>query len=266
VTIAIVTDSTSDLSAERAQTLGVEVVPLFVIWGDRSYRDGVDLSRADFYRMLAAEPMLPTTSQPTAAMFEAAFASALERADHVLCIVVSSKVSGTINAAHGAATRFPAGSITVFDSESAAAGLGMHVLLACDLVASGADLETIVGALERERVTQRLFACLPDLAHLQRTGRIGKAQAVLGSLMKMRTLARARETMLDLTIANAPDASLSRYIVMHTNAPELARDLVERLRARLGGVAPMMLDVLEAGPVIATHAGPGAVGIFSARN
>jgi DegV family protein with EDD domain len=283
VTIAIVTDSTSDLSAERAQTLGVEVVPLFVIWGDRSYRDGVDLSRADFYRMLAAEPMLPTTSQPTAAMFEAAFASALERADHVLCIVVSSKVSGTINAAHGAATRFPAGSITVFDSESAAAGLGMHVLLACDLVASGADLETIVGALERERVTQRLFACLPDLAHLQRTGRIGKAQAVLGSLMKIvpvlclkdgqvaaeaqvRTLARARETMLDLTIANAPDASLSRYIVMHTNAPELARDLVERLRARLGGVAPMMLDVLEAGPVIATHAGPGAVGIFSARN
>jgi DegV family protein with EDD domain len=233
--------------------------------------------------MLASEPVLPTTSQPTSAMFEAAFASALERADHVLCIVVSSKVSGTINAALGAANRFPPGSVTIFDSESAAGGLGLHVLLAADLVGKGAALETIVEALEQERASQRLFACVPDLAHLQRTGRIGKAQAVLGSLMKIvpvlclkdgavaaeaqvRTLSRARETMLDLTIANTPDGSQARYIVMHTNAPELAADLLERLRARLDGAQPIMLEVLEAGPVIATHAGPGAVGIFSARN
>ncbi|HVS45139.1 MAG TPA: DegV family protein [Verrucomicrobiae bacterium] len=280
--IAIVTDSTSDISRTRAQELGVTVVPLFVVWGERSYRDDVDLSRADFYGMLATEPTLPTTSQPTAAMFEAAFEPAIQRGDHVLCVVISSKLSGTINAAHAAATRFPPGSVTIFDSESAAGGLGMHVLLAQGLARGGAALAAIVDALERERATQRLFACVPDLAHLQRTGRIGKARAALGTLMKIvpvlclkegqvaaeaqvRTLARARETMLDLALQNTPDISEARYVVMHTNAPNLAQDVVERLRARFEGVKPKMLDVLEAGPVIATHAGPGAVGIFSTR-
>lgn len=281
--IAIVTDSTSDIEPSRADALGVTVVPLMVLWGDRSFRDYVDLTRPEFYAKLAAEKVLPTTSQPTAAMFAEAFKPAVDRGDEILCVVVSSKLSGTINAARAAASTFPDANIRIVDSETAAGGLGMQILLAHELQQRGKTLDEIVAAIEHEETTQRLYACVPDLSHLERNGRIGKAQAIIGSLMKIvpvlrlrdgevaaeaqvRTMARARQAMLDLTLQNTPDAANSRYLVMHTNALELARSVLEELRVKLGGVEPKLLDILEAGPVIAVHAGPGAVGIFSARD
>lgn len=279
--IAIVTDSTSDIVPERASELGVVVVPLFVVFGDTSYRDCIDLSRADFFSKLETEKVLPITSQPTAQMFEDAFRPSVEAGDAILCLTVSSHLSGTINAARAAAQRFPEAQIEIYDSESAAGGLGLMVLRARELRNAGAGMDQILAALDRERSTQRLYACFPDLSHLQRTGRIGRAKAVLGSLMKIvpvlclkdgrveaeaqvRTFARAQETMLALAVKAAPDFSTARFLVMHTNAPQLADTVLEKLRARLDGVTPRMLDVLEAGPVIATHGGPGAVGIFIA--
>lgn len=283
MSIAIVTDSTSDLEPQRAEQLGVTVVPLFVVFGDRSYRDYVDLSRAQFYEMLQSEKTLPITSQPTAQMFEDAFRPLVDAGQEILCITISSHLSGTINAARAAAQRFPDAKIEIYDSESAAGGLGMMVMRAAELVREGANMQQILADLEKERQSQRLYACLPDLSHLQRTGRIGKAQAVLGTLMKIvpvlalkdgqvaaeaqvRTFSRAQETMLDLALKAATDVAKARFLVMHTNAPGLAAAALEKLRARLGGVQPLMLDVLEAGPVIATHGGPGAVGIFVAQD
>ena len=280
--IAIVTDSTSDIVPKRAKEIGVTVVPLFVFFGDRSYRDCIDLSRAEFFEKLRTEKVLPITSQPTAAMFEEAFRPHVEAGEPILCITCSSHLSGTINAARAAAQRFPSATIEIYDSESAAGGLGMMVIRAAQMRTMGASMEEIVAALDRERETQRLYACFPDLSHLQRTGRIGKAKAALGTLMKIvpvlclkdghveaeaqvRTFVRAQETMLDLAIKAAPDISSARFLVMHTNAPQLAHDVLEKLKVRLGGVTPRMIDVLEAGPVIATHGGPGAVGIFIAR-
>jgi DegV family protein with EDD domain len=281
--IAIVTDSTSDIEPQRALALGVDVVPLFVVWGDKSYRDYVDLSRSEFFQKLATEPVLPTTSQPTAQMFEDAFRPSVEAGDDVICIVISSKLSGTINAARAAAQQFPNAKIKIVDSESVAGGLGMQVLRARELAKSGASIEEILAALEHEKRTQRLYACIPDLSHVVRTGRIGKAQAVIGTLMKIvpvislrdgevvaeaqvRTMSRAQETMIDLALKNITDVPNARFLVMHTNASRLAADILERLRARLGGATPKMLDVLEAGPVIATHGGPGAVGVFSVQD
>jgi DegV family protein with EDD domain len=283
LSIAIVTDSTSDIDPVRAASLGVTVVPLFVIFGDRSYRDYVDLSRPDFFSMLAREKTLPTTSQPTVQMFEDTFRPLVEAGNDILCITISSHLSGTINAAQTAARSFPSARIEIYDSQSAAGGLGMMVLRAQELVAGGAQWSDIFSALDRERETQRLYACIPDLSHLQRTGRIGRAKAVLGALMKIvpvlclkegvveaqaqvRTFARAQATMLDLSMEAAPDPSRARFLVMHTNAPHLADGAFSQLRARLGGVQPRMLEILEAGPVIATHAGAGAVGIFLAQD
>ena len=281
--VAIVTDSTSDIEPARAAALGVVVVPLMVLFGDRSFRDYVDLTRSQFYAKLASEAVLPTTSQPTAAMFEEAFRPIVARGDEILCIVVSSKLSGTINAARAAASVFPGATIEIVDSESAAGGLGMQILLAQELRQKGATLDEIAAALAKEEATQRLYACVPDLSHLQRNGRIGKAQALIGSLMKIvpvlrlkdgevaaeaqvRTMTRARQAMLDLTLQNTPDVANARYLVMHTNALELAQSVLEELRVKLGGVERKLLDILEAGPVIAVHAGPGAVGIFSAQD
>jgi len=281
--IAVVTDSTSDIEPQRALALGVDVVPLFVVWGDKSYRDYVDLSRSDFYQKLASEPVLPTTSQPTPQMFEEAFRPHVQAANDIICIVISSKLSGTINAARTAAQQFPNGKIAIVDSESVAGGLGMQVLRARELAKSGAGVEEILSALDHEKRSQRLYACIPDLSHVVRTGRIGKARAVIGTLMKIvpvislrdgevvaeaqvRTMSRAQETMIDLALKNITDIPNARFLVMHTNAPQLAGAILERVRLRLGGITPKMLDILEAGPVIATHGGPGAVGVFSVQD
>jgi fatty acid kinase fatty acid binding subunit len=282
VAVAIVTDSTSDIEPHLAAELGISVVPLFVIFGERSYRDYVDLSRPKFYEMLATERELPKTSQPSPQMFEEAFAAQLAAGNDVVCVVVSSKLSGTINAAQTAALRFPEARIAIVDSLSVAGGLGMQARLANGLAKQGADVDTIVAALERERAAQRLYACIPDLSHVVRTGRIGKARAAIGTLMKIvpvitlhdgevaaeaqvRTLARAEETMIDLALRNVSDVAQSRFLVMHTNAPALAQSVRERLELRFGGATPKLLEVLEAGPVIATHGGPGAVGVFSSQ-
>jgi DegV family protein with EDD domain len=286
VPIAIVTDSTSDISPERAARMGVTIVPLFVVFGDRSYQDNVELSRADFYLKLGTEPALPTTSQPTAAMFETAFRPLVQAGNEILCLVISSHLSGTINAAQAAAVEilkeFPSARIVIYDSETTAGGLGMMTLRAYDLAAKGASIDEITAQLDRERVTQRLYACFPDLSHLQRTGRIGKAQAMLGSLMKIvpiiglkdgeigaeasvRTFSRAQETMLDLVMKAVTDPAKARFTVTHTNARALAEAAAEKLRSRLGGVEPAALHVWEAGPVIATHGGEGAVAVFVAQ-
>jgi DegV family protein with EDD domain len=281
--IAIVTDSTSDIEPQQAAHLGIDVVPLFVLWGNRSYRDYVDLTRADFYERLKREPELPTTSQPTSAMFEAAFAPHVRAARDIVCISVSAKLSGTINAARAAAAQFPQSRITVVDSESVAGGLGMMVRRANAMARRGADTAQLLEAIEQDKRTQRLYACLADLSHLVRTGRIGRAQSAIGTLMKItpvlslvdgqiasqaqvRTPARALETMLDLSMASISNVSEARFLIMHTNAPDLASTVVERLRVRLGRIEPRSLDTEEAGPVIAVHGGPGAVGIFSAQD
>ena len=280
--VGIVTDSTSDIEPQLAQRLGIAVVPLFVIWGDRSYRDYIDLSRREFYARLASESELPKTSQPSPQMFEEAFAPLAASGDEIVCITISSKLSGTINAARAAAARFEGARISIFDSESVAGGLGMQARIANDLAKNGATGSDILQALERERTAQRLYACIPDLSHVVRTGRIGKARAAIGTLMKIvpvislrdgevvaeaqvRTMARAEEAMIDLALRNVRDIPESRFLVMHTNAPALAQTVRERLTTRFAGVTPKLLEVLEAGPVIATHGGPGAVGVFSAQ-
>lgn len=280
--VSIVTDSTSDIEPAKAAELGITVVPLFVLFGERGYKDYVELSRSEFYHKLQNESVLPITSQPTAAMYEEAFKPLVEAGNDVLCIAISSHLSGTMNAARAGAERFPSARITIYDSESVAGGLGMMVLHARDLAAKGATVSEIVYELDRWRTTQRLYACIPDLSHLQRTGRIGKARAVLGTLMKIvpvlalkdgqvgaeaqvRTFARAQETMLDLVVAAAPDPASARFLVVHTNAPQLAEAAMAKLRDRLNGVQPRTLEIWEAGPVIATHAGAGAVGAFAAQ-
>jgi len=280
--VAIVTDSTSDIEPQLAARLGITVVPLFVIWGDRSYRDYIDLSRHEFYKKLATQPELPKTSQPSPQMFAEAFEPLVAAGKEIVCLVVSSKLSGTMSAARAAVSRFAGARIAVFDSESVAGGLGMQARVANDLAASGADVDRILEALEKEKRAQRLYACIPDLSHVVRTGRIGKAQAAIGTLMKIvpvialhdgevvaeaqvRTFARAEETMIDLALKNVREISEGRFLVMHTNVPELAETVRKRLEQHFAGVNPQLLEVLEAGPVIATHGGPGAVGVFSAQ-
>lgn len=276
--VAIVTDSTSDIEPSRAKELGIDVVPLFVIFAERSYRDYVELSRAEFYDRLAAEPTLPTTSQPTAAMFEEVFAQRTAGGDEVVCILISQTLSGTINAAGTAAALLPEARIHVVDSQTVAGGLHMQVEQAVRLRDRGASAQQIVAALRLDLAAQRLYAVAPDLSHLERSGRIGKAKAVLGTLLKIvpvlrlregtveveaqvRTFARAQDVMIEATLRTIGDYRCARLMVMHTKAVALAQRVAGLLEDRLAET-PRSLEILEAGPVIAAHVGPGAVGVF----
>ncbi len=276
--VAVVTDSTSELDPAMQARYGIEVVPLFVNFGTQSFRDTIDLSRDAFYDKLRDTPELPTTSQPTSAMFEDVFRPHVEAGRAIVCLTIMSLLSGTINAANAAAQQFPGAAIHVVDSATVSGGLALQALHAADLASGGADAPAILAALERDRLTERGYATLPDLSHAVRTGRVSRAQAFIGSLVKIvpvlridggrieeearvRTFARAQETMIASAARVANAAPGARVAVIHTRAPELAASLAERLRESIA-VELRSFDILEAGPVIGTHAGPGAAGIF----
>jgi DegV family protein with EDD domain len=276
--VAVVTDSTSELDSAMQTRYGIDVVPLFVNFGEARFRDTLDLSRDAFYVKLRDEKELPTTSQPTSAMFEDVFRKRVDEGRAVVCLTIMSSLSGTNNAATAAARQFADGAVHVVDSATVSGGLALQALHAADLAAAGAGVPEILAALERDRASERGYATLPDLSHAVRTGRISRAQAFVGSLVKIvpvlrfrdgrieeearvRTFARAQETMLESALRIANAAAGARVCVIHARALDVAAKLAERLRERIT-TELRSFDVFEAGPVIGTHAGPGAVGIF----
>jgi fatty acid kinase fatty acid binding subunit len=276
--VAVVTDSTSDLEAGDARARGIDVVPLFVNFGDTRFRDQVELSREEFYRKLASLKVLPTTSQPTPAMFEDAFRPHVEAGRPIVCVTIMASVSGTINAANTAAQAFPGAEIHVIDSGSAAGGLALLAQHAAELAQAGADVGAVLAAVQRDQTVLRGWASIPDLSHAVRTGRVSRAQAFLGSLVKIvpvlrvqdgkieeharvRTFARAVDSMIDAVALEANKADGARISVIHSHAAEEAARVVAKLHEKIT-TTPFSIQVLEAGPVIGTHAGQGAVGIF----
>ena len=277
--VAVVTDSTSFLDPELAARYGIGVVPLFVNFGDERFRDGIDLSRDAFFARMRQGSTLPTTSQPTAAMFEDVYRPLVAAGRPIVSIHLSARLSGTINAARAAAEQFPGATIHLVDSLTVTGGCALLTLHAAELAAAGEDSGAIVAAIERDKTRQHGYCALPDLSHVTRTGRIGKAQAVLGGLLKIvpvlrfsngevevearvRTFARAQETVVGSTLRDLGDVSKSRIMVLHAHAPESGKALVAMLRAKLGA-EPAFLALAEGGPAISVHAGEGAVGIFS---
>ena len=274
----IVTDSTADIDPAQADRLGIEVVPLFVNFGDRRYRDRIDLTRAEFYRKLASERELPTTAQPTPAMFEEAYRVHAAAGNEIVVLTIAQTYSGTINAARAGAQMFPDATIALVDSRAVAGGLALQVLHAAELARAGANAPEIVAQLERDQERQIGFATIPDLSHAVRTGRVSRSQALIGSLVKLlpvlrlvdgkveeearvRTFARAQDAMIEAALSRIGDVEEARVMVMHANAPQLGVSVYDRLVERLPGT-PAFLGMLEAGPVIAAHTGAGAAGVF----
>jgi DegV family protein with EDD domain len=187
-------------------------------------------------------------------------------------------LSGTINAATTAARSFPEAEIHVVDSGSVAGGLALMALHAGEMAHAGAGAASIVAALERDGAALRGFATVPDLSHAVRTGRVSRAQAFIGSLVKIvpvlridggqvreharvRTYARALDTMVESAALEVNKADGARICIIHSNAAGEAASLATKLRERMTTV-PAVFEQLEAGPVIGTHAGQGAVGLF----
>ncbi len=272
-TIAIVTDSTSDLPPEIQRQFGISVIPLNVHFGQETFRDGVDLSADEFMTKLGTSDKLPTTSHPAVAIFEAAFRSLAETHDQILCVLLSSKLSGTVQSARLAAGSV-AGiiSVEVVDSLNVAYALGFQTIRAAHLADQAMPMAEIVSTLAAEIDQYHIVFFVETLEHLRRGGRIGKAAQLLGSLLQLKPLLRVEEGQVvpfersrTRTKATAALIDFARELndieqvaVLYNTTPDDARDLADMLGELL---EVKRIPVVQIGPVISTHVGPGVLGI-----
>jgi DegV family protein with EDD domain len=270
--VRIVTDSSADLPADEVARLGVEVVPLSIRFGTDEYTDGVDLTVAQFYEKLASSAELPETSAPAPGAFEAAFRRQVEAgADAVVCINLSSGLSATYQSAKTAAAAADDLDVRVVDSRSITSGLGTHVRLAAQAAADGAGADEIVALAEGLAGRTHVLGALDTLDNLKKGGRIGGAQALLGSLLSIKPLldissgeveeagkARTRRKALEWLRDQVFELPAVEHLcVAHGNAPDLDQ-MLALLAPRYGAD---QVTITTIGPTIGTHAGPRVMGL-----
>lgn len=271
--VKVVTDSTADLPPEIAQELGITVVPLQVIFGVTSYRDGIDLTSEEFFRRLQEALELPRTSQPSVGEFLSVYERLSADTDRILSVHVSSRLSGTTQTAHTAAQNLIGRcTIEVIDSGTISMAMGFAVIAAARAARAGADLDACAQAARSVLRRQRLAVALDTLEYLRRGGRIGRAQAFLGGLLRLKPIltirdgeayplarVRTRRKALDEILRICLDqGTVAEAAVMHTTTPEDARYLADEVARRWPGV-PVYSGRI--GPVIGVHGGPGLVGL-----
>jgi DegV family protein with EDD domain len=271
--VRIVTDSACDLAEADASEFGIGVVPLTIRFGADEFVDREQLSVDEFYRRLASSPSLPETSAPSVGAFEQAFRkAAAEGADDVVCIDISSGLSATMQSAQNAATAVAdAVAVHVVDSRSVSLGLGSVVLQAARAARDGATASDVV-ALANDLVHRtRVYAALDTLEYLKKGGRIGNAQALLGTMLSIKPLvdlssgvteeagkARTRKKALAwLAEKVLEQPKLPELWVMHSQAP----DIDEFLDLLAGTYARDEINVGIIGATIGTHAGPRVMGV-----
>ena len=276
--IKVITDSTSDLPDDLADSLGITIVPTNVIFGDEQFQDRVDLSPAQFYERLVDSPVHPTTSAPSIGQFVETYESVAADADGIVSIHVSAKLSATYNAAVQATDQVSLDCpIEVIDSEQASSGLGLAVVTAAKAAAGGADLESVANIARSANGRSNCLALFDTLEYLQRGGRIGKAQAFVGSILRIKPMIVIRDGEVQpfakaRTYAKGM-AQMEQSIRDSGPAEELCvtystdEDMARRLGESMSDLLPEGTDPIIApmGPSVGAHVGPGAIGIASLR-
>jgi len=274
-TIRIVTDSTSDLPKDLADFYDIEVVPLKVIFGSKVYKDGVDLDRATFYRLLRESPDFPTTSQPSPEEFTQTYNRIFNRgdADIILSIAVSSKLSGTLNSSIKGAEEFDKGKIVHFDSYSTSLGLGYMAVKAAEMAKNGDSIKKIIKRLEAFKKNSGFYFSLKSMEYLIKGGRVGKAKGFLGKILGLKPILilddgevkpfakdRNDEKITQKILSLLPDDLSDYYVaVAHAADPSKLDPVINYLKNRMGSTNIL---IGELGPTVGAHIGPGSWGMF----
>ena len=275
MSVRIIVDSTTDLPEQTARR--VTVVPLTIHFGEQQYVSGVDIDARKFYEMLVEGDVLPTTSQPTPYAFTQVFQEAVDAGDTVVCITVSSKLSGTYQSACIAAADFP-GKVFVVDSLTVAIGGGILTEYALSLTDKGMDAEEIAWKLMQKREKVRLLALLDTLEYLKKGGRISSAVAFAGGLLnikpviavadgEVKMLGKARgskqgNNLLVQEIDKAGGVDFEKPMLLgYTGLSDalLQKYIVDSAALWQGKVEQLPVSIV--GSVVGTHAGPGAVAV-----
>ena len=273
---AIVVDSTADFPEAPHRFPGWAVVPLYVRFGDESFRDYVELGPAEFYRRLRTATELPTTSQPTPGDFLAAYEQ-LSGYERIYSVHISGRLSGTIESARAAAAEAGADHIRIVDSDSASAAIAMLGLAVQRRLERATTDEEIDELVVRFRSEAGLLFTVDTLEFLARGGRIGKARAMAGNLLHIKPILTIQEgevvplkrvrgnqkAFMEFVRAfreSSPEGPGLRVGIAHADAPERAEALAEMVRRERPEAEIQLTTTL--GAVIGTHAGPGTVGFF----
>lgn len=270
--VKIVTDSAADLTADQVAQHGITVVPLTIRFGDDEFTDGVDLTPQAFYDKMAELDVLPATAAPSPGAFEVAFREAGANGDAVVCISLSSALSATMQSAQTAAKAIGDDlDVRVLDSCSITAGLGLQVLAAAELAEQGGsadDIEALVTSLSGRT---KVFGALDTLDNLKKGGRIGGAQAMLGSILSIKPIidistgsvteaAKQRtrkKSMMWLRDKLFEQPDLDHVAVCHGCSGDV-EELIELIAPRY---PREKITVWTIGPVIGSHGGPRVVGL-----
>lgn len=275
--VKIVTDSAQDFAPEFMEKRGISVVPLNVHFGEETFRDGYDLRGTGFYNKLVVEEVLPRTSQPSPAAFQAVFSDLTADGSSVVAITLSSGLSGTYQSAALAKEALPDRDITVIDSKQASCGYGLMALRAAEMAQAGEGVREIVGAVNKMIDTMVTLFTVDTLDYLAKNGRIGRAQHFLGTLLNMKPLlaldkegyvaavervrgkSKVLPRMVELAQERAGTTQAQVLAVSHASCPGEAMRLKEALLAVFS--ADQVLES-EIGAVIGSHTGPGTTALF----
>lgn len=271
--IALVTDSTCDLPSDLVAAHKIHVVPNILVMDGRSVEDNKEFTRQDFYTQLPDMATFPTTSTASAGTYQALYEQLFNDGyDQILSIHCSDELSGIFNAVSIAAQSV-AGQVMVIDSRQVSLGLGFQILEAIEVINQGASLDSIAARLQQIRMRLRLVAMLDTLEYVRRSGRVSWARASLGALLNLkpfvevidgnvlsigevRTRKKGIARLLEMMQSPKP---LKRFAILHTNAEEDARRLLETLAPDMPTI-PLLVNVTTA---IGAHVGPNGLGFVA---
>lgn len=273
--VAIVTDSTAYIPDDLVQKHQIRIAPQVLVWGNETLRDGVDIQPEEFYKRLEKASTMPTTSQVTIGSFKDIFEELHSQGYDILAVLISSKLSGTIDSAVQARDMLPEAHIEIVDSFTTAMALGFIDLLAARAADEGASLADCKALAERATQHTGIVLAVDTLEFLHRGGRIGGGTRFLGTALnikpvlevtggqieaveRVRTRKKSLSRIVDLTEERIAGRQPVRLAALHANAPEEARALLEEAKARFGAAESVFSQV---SPVVGTHAGPGTLGL-----
>ena len=277
--VVVVTDSTAYIPDHILKDLNIQVVPLQVIWGEKVYKDGVDLKAEEFYPMLKKAKELPTTSQPSPKDFMDVYKPFLDKGDKIISIHISTGISGTVNSANQAKEMLATKDVEIIDSRSSGMALGYVTILTARLAKKNGSFEECIKVAKQGVESIDVYFLVNTLEYLHKGGRIGGAAALLGSALdlkpilhfdeegkldsyeKVRTKKKALRRLIEIGKEKIGDKRPIHFGMMQVEAEEDAAFLVEEFQKIYPAedIADMMVVTLS--PVLGTHTGPGLIAI-----
>lgn len=279
--VRVIADSTCDLSSELIEKHGIAIVPLYAVFGEESYKDGIDITTEKLYKMVEERNMLPKTSAPSPLDFLEVFSKYIEMGEDIIYIGLSSELSATLQNARIAAQEFPEGRIEIVDSRNLSTGIGLLVMKAVDYAGQGFGIHEIAQKIKELIPKVRTRFVINTLDYLYKGGRCSALESFFGGLLNIKPVVAVKDgkmvleekirgkrekawnSMIENVLADKDKMMRDRIFVTHSMDPEAAEFLKKNLQKEINEGEILITD---AGCVISSHCGPGTVGILYINN